>query len=78
MKTLQEWLGEGEEMYNSLLAELERVQQQINELQQTVAQKKTEVNQIAGVIGKPGIDRPPPALPSVGRPAGVNQPVKVL
>jgi len=74
VKSLHEWLGEGEELYNSLISELERVQQQVNELQQTIATKKVEVNQIAHVIGKPGVDRPP-ALPTRG---AANTPVKLL
>lgn len=77
MKSLQEWLGEGEELYNSLISELERVQQQVNELQHSIQTKKVEVNQIAQVIGKPGVDKQPPVLPAAARGAA-NQQVKLL
>lgn len=55
-KSFKEWLGEGESLYNSTLAEFQQLEQQLVELEQRLAAKKAEVNQIAQVIGKPPVE----------------------
>ena len=56
LKTLKEWLGEGEELYNASLKEFQSMEQQIDDLERKLAEKKVEVNQIAQVIGKPPVE----------------------
>lgn len=55
-KSFKEWLGEGESLYNSTLAEFQDLEQQLVDLEQRLAAKKAEVNQIAQVIGKPPVE----------------------
>ena len=56
MKNLKEWLGEGETIYNQALAEYQTLESQLEELEQKLALKKEEVNQIAAVINKPPVE----------------------
>jgi hypothetical protein len=55
-KSLQEWLHEGEQLYNSALKDYQTIEAQIDELEQRLAAKKAEVNQIAQIIGKPPVE----------------------
>jgi len=55
-KSFKDWLGEGEQLYNSTLAEFQQLENQLVELEQRLAAKKAEVNQIAQVIGKPPVE----------------------
>ena len=55
-KSLSEWLTEGEALYNAALAEYQNIEAQLDELEARLAAKKTEVNQIAQVIGKPPVE----------------------
>ena len=55
-KTFKEWLAEGEQLYSNALSEYQDLEQQIAALEQSLASKRSEVNQIASVIGKPPID----------------------
>lgn len=55
-KTFNDWLGEGEEIYNGLLGEYREIETQIEELERRLNGKQAEVNQIAAVIGKPPMD----------------------
>jgi len=52
-RSFQEWLHEGEELYNGALAEYRNLEKQLEEIQQQLAAKRIEVNQIAQVIGQP-------------------------
>ena len=52
----QEWLQQGENLYNAALREFHDIEQQISELEARLAEKQSEVNQIAQVIGKPTIE----------------------
>ncbi|MFI5378135.1 MAG: hypothetical protein ACHRHE_02405 [Tepidisphaerales bacterium] len=61
MKSFKEWLGEGEQIYAQTMSEYEELETQLADLQQRLAQKKAEVNEIASVIGKPAVSRPEPA-----------------
>lgn len=55
-KNFQDWLSEGEGLYNTALEEYRGLESQLAELQERIAAKKLEVNQIARVIGKPLLD----------------------
>ena len=55
-KTLQEWLQEGEALYNAALAEYQGIERQLEELEAKLAAKKVELNQIAQVVGKPPVE----------------------
>lgn len=56
MKTFKDWLGEGEALYQQALQEFQALEAQIEDLEQKLAIKKDEVNQIAGVIGKQPVE----------------------
>ncbi len=55
-KDLQQWIAEGEEIYNGLLGEHRQIESQMEELEQKLADKQTDVNRLAAIIGKPPID----------------------
>jgi hypothetical protein len=55
-KNLQEWLQEGEALYNAAVQEYQAIEAQIEELENRLAAKKAEVNQIAQVVGKPAVE----------------------
>jgi len=52
-KSIQDWINEGEELHSAAEKELHDLETQIAELEQKRAAKVAEVNQIAGIIGKP-------------------------
>ncbi len=60
MKSFKEWLSEGEQIYAQAMSEYDELEAQLADLQQRLAQKKAEVNEIAAVIGKPAVSRPEP------------------
>src|SRR5437016_6340196 len=55
-KSLQEWLTEGEQLYNAAMNDYQHLEQQLDDLEAKLAAKKAEVNQIAQVIGKPPVE----------------------
>jgi uncharacterized small protein (DUF1192 family) len=55
-KSLREWLAEGEQIYNDSMREYQALLTQIDELEQRIAAKKAEVNEIARVTGKPPVE----------------------
>jgi hypothetical protein len=55
-KTLHDWLAEGEQLYNTALAEYQSIEAQLDDLEAKLAAKKAEVNHIAQVIGKPAVE----------------------
>jgi len=55
-KSFQEWLKEGESLYDTALNEYQSIEAQLDELEKQLATKKTEVNQIAEIIGKPQVE----------------------
>jgi hypothetical protein len=55
-KTLADWLSEGEQLYTASLAEYKALEAQLDELEARLAAKKTELNQIAQVVGKPPVE----------------------
>jgi hypothetical protein len=55
-KSLQEWLSEGEQLYNAAMNEYQHLESQLDDLEAKLAAKKAEVNQIAQVIGKAPVE----------------------
>jgi hypothetical protein len=55
-KTIEEWMLEGEELYQAALKEYEETDARLREMEKELAQKQDEVNQIAQVIGKPLVE----------------------
>src|SRR4051794_29669877 len=55
-KNLQEWLSEGEQLYNAAMNEYQNLEAQLDDIEAKLAAKKAEVNQIAQVIGKPPVE----------------------
>jgi hypothetical protein len=55
-KSFRDWLSEGEKLYSTALGEYQTIETQIDDLEQRLAAKKAEVNQIAHVIGKPPVE----------------------
>jgi len=56
MKSFKDWLGEGDTLYQQALAEYQDLERQITDLEQRLAIKKDEVNQIASVVNKPPVE----------------------
>lgn len=52
-KSIQDWIHEGEELHTVAVGELGELDKQLSELEQRRAAKLAEVNQIAGILGKP-------------------------
>lgn len=55
-KSIRDWLAEGETLYNAAMADYRTLESQLATLEQTLAAKRQEVNQIAQVIGKEAIE----------------------
>ena len=55
-KSLNDWLKEGEQLYNEAMSEYQSIEAQLDELEVKLAAKKNELNQIAQVIGKPPVE----------------------
>ena len=55
-KSLNDWLAEGEGLYEAALAEYQQLESQLDELESRLAAKRAEVNQIAQVVGKPALE----------------------
>ncbi len=55
-KSLQEWLSEGESLYNEAFKQFQDLEAQLEELEGRLTAKREEVNQIAAVIGKPAVE----------------------
>ena len=54
--SFQEWLQQGEQLYNASLREYHDIEQQLIDLEARLGEKQNEVNQIAQIIGKPLIE----------------------
>ena len=52
----QEWLKQGEDLYQAALKDYHAIEQQLDELESRLVAKQAEVNQIAQVIGKPLVE----------------------
>ena len=55
-KSFQDWFTEGETLYTEALAEYQALEGQIQELELRLAEKRTEVNQMAVMLGKPAVE----------------------
>ena len=53
---LQTWLNQGEQLYSAALNDFRSLEAQIDDLEQKLAAKQAEVNQIAQIIGKPAVE----------------------
>ena len=54
--SFQEWLQQGEDLYNAAIRDYHDIEQQLSELEARLVEKQNEVNQIAQVIGKPLVE----------------------
>ena len=54
--SFQEWLQQGEHLYNTALREYHDIERQLGELETRLVEKQNEVNQIAQMIGKPPVE----------------------
>ena len=52
----QEWLQQGEALYQAALKEYRAIEAQLDDLESKLVAKQAEVNQIAQVIGKPPVE----------------------
>jgi hypothetical protein len=52
-RTIQDWMHEGDELYDSTMRDCEDLESQIRELEQRLADKHNEVNRLAQILGKP-------------------------
>ena len=52
----QEWLKQGEDLYQAALRDYHAIEAQLDELESKLVAKQAEVNQIAQVIGKPPVE----------------------
>jgi hypothetical protein len=55
-KSFQDWLKEGEMLYDGALTEYRRIESQLDDLEKQLAGKQAEVNQIAAIIGKEPVE----------------------
>ena len=55
-KSINDWLAEGEGLYDGALAEYKELEAQRSELKKRMEEKMEQVNRIAVVIGKPQIE----------------------
>jgi cell division septum initiation protein DivIVA len=54
--SFQEWLQQGEHLYNTALREYHDIERQLSDLEARLGEKQNEVNQIAQIIGKPMVE----------------------
>ncbi len=52
----QEWLQQGDSLYQAALKEYHSIEAQLDDLESKLVAKQAEVNQIAQVIGKPPVE----------------------
>jgi hypothetical protein len=55
-KTFREWFSEGETIYAESIAEYQALESQIHDLEAQLNEKRTEVNHVAQMIGKPPVE----------------------
>ena len=54
--SFQEWLQQGENLYNTALREYHDIERQLADLEARLVEKQNEVNQVAQIIGKPVVE----------------------
>src|SRR3954470_2240389 len=62
----QDWIKQGEALYQAALKEFHDVEAQLAELESRLVAKQAEVNQIAQVIGKPVVESSRASVSNVG------------
>jgi hypothetical protein len=55
-ENFQEWLQQGDGLYQAALRDYHAIEAQLHELEAKLVAKQAEVNQIAQVIGKPAVE----------------------
>lgn len=55
-KNFRDWLSEGEAIYSEAFKEYKALESQIQQLEARLVEKRTEVNQIAQMIGKAPVE----------------------
>jgi hypothetical protein len=55
-KSFREWLAEGEQLYAAAMSEVRAIETQLEALDQHLATKRAEANEIARVVGKPPVE----------------------
>lgn len=55
-KSLKDWLAEGEQLHAASMQEYQQLTKEMEDLERRLAAKKEEVNQIAQVVNKPGVE----------------------
>jgi hypothetical protein len=55
-KSFREWFTEGETIYAEAIAEYQALETQIHQLETQLGDKRTEVNHVAQMLGKPPVD----------------------
>ncbi|HZL36470.1 MAG TPA: hypothetical protein VFC78_14220 [Tepidisphaeraceae bacterium] len=67
--SLQEWLDQGELLYQNALREFHALESQLDAVGQQLSARQAEVNQIAAIIGKPKVEAaraaPTPVITSI-------------
>jgi len=56
-KSIRDWLAEGEGLYETALAEYRELEQQLQNIEASMAAKREELSQLAQVIGKSAPER---------------------
>jgi hypothetical protein len=54
--TFQQWLAQGESIYQAALKEFHAIEAQLDEFEAKLVAKQAEVNQIAQILGKPVVE----------------------
>ncbi len=54
--SFQQWLQHGEALYQGALKEFHQIEAQLEELENRLVAKLTEVNQVAAILGKPATE----------------------
>ena len=55
-KSIQQWIQEGEELYEQSMQDYQRLQSELEQLEAKLAEKQEEVNRVAQIIGKPPVE----------------------
>lgn len=76
--SLQRWLRQGEELYETATSELQAIESHLAELEAMITSKRTEVNQIAQILSRPqvGINGLSAAPPAPAAPPPAEKPVE--
>ena len=56
-KSIEDWIKEGDTLYSAAMDEYRQLESQLEDLEQRLAAKQSEVNRIAQIIGKPPLEQ---------------------